>query len=407
MRYGFYKSTFLKLVKKCSNGHLIIKDKKQKYSFGNSLEKETAVIEVLNENFYKKAILHGDIGLGEAFTMKYWDSQSPLKVLLWFLQNSSSLPDLSNSVVNNSLINALNFVDKINERRNLKNDFAKAKQNISFHYDINNDFFQLMLDKTMAYSSGVYITKKDSLEQAQKNKYEMICRKLDLTKESSLLEIGSGWGGFAIYAAKKYKNRITTLTISKEQYEYVKKLIKREKLEKHISIEFKDYRLKKGKFDKIVSIEMIEAIGHKQVSTYLKKCDELLKPGGVILLQAITYPDHYYDAYVKKVNWIQKHIFVGSQLVSIHHVLSELKKNTKISLTDLETISGSYAKTLSAWRKNIVKNKAKLMELGFDDEFFRKWVFYLTYCEAGFATTYINDCQILLTKERENFQLAS
>ncbi len=394
-------------MEKCSNGHLIIKEKKQKHSFGNPLEKETATIEVLNENFYKKAILHGDIGLGEAFTMKYWDSQSPLKVLLWFLKNSSNLPDLSNSIVNSSFVGALNFVDKINERRNLKNDFAKAKQNISFHYDINNDFFQLMLDKTMAYSSGVYATKKDSLEQAQKNKYEMICRKLGLTKESSLLEIGSGWGGFAVYAAKKYKNRITTLTISKEQYEYVKKLIKREKLEKHISIEFKDYRLKEGKFDKIVSIEMIEAIGHKQVSTYLKKCDELLKPGGVILLQAITYPDHYYDAYVKKVNWIQKHIFVGSQLVSIHHMLSELKKNTKISLTDLETISGSYAKTLSAWRKNIVKNKAKLMKLGFDDEFFRKWVFYLTYCEAGFATTYINDCQILLTKERENFQLAS
>ena len=405
MRRNFYKLMFFKKIKEALNGHLIIKENDLKYSFGNPKDKEKALIEVLDKRFYKKMILYGDIGLGESFTAKYWDSDSIFKVLLWFLKNSSTLPNLSNSVVNNSLIGILNFLNKRKEKKNLKNDFTKAKRNISFHYDINNDFFQLMLDKTMAYSSGIYMTEKDSLEQAQRNKYEIICKKLKITKNTSLLEIGSGWGGFAVYTAKKYKNQITTLTISKEQFEYVKKLIKKEKLEKYITIEFKDYRLKKGKFDKIVSIEMIEAIGHKQISTYLKKCDELLKPGGAILLQAITYPDHHYDKYLKKVNWIQKHIFIGSQLVSIQHILTELKKNTDISLIGFETIGVSYAKTLNAWRKNIVKNKNKLMKLGLDDEFFRKWIFYLAYCEAGFATAYINDSQILLAKERENFYL--
>ncbi len=402
MSNNFYKNIFLKYIDKCPNGYLVIKEKGQEHVFGNP-KKEKSVIEVNNPDFYKRVILYSDIGLGESYVDNDWQSESLYNVLLWFLQNSSYLPDMAGSIIQGSLIGGLKFLSNVRENKNRKNDYKKAKENISFHYDLNNDFFKLMLDKTMAYSSGIYKTKKDTLAKSQQNKYETICQKLQLNSQTELLEIGSGWGGFAFYAAKKYKSKVTTLTISQEQFDYVKQLIKKEKMEKYITIELKDYRLKKGKFDKIVSIEMIEAIGHKQTKTFVSKCNELLKKGGAILLQAITYPDHHYESYVKKVNWIQKHIFPGSHLISIQNILTKLKENTTITLDHFENIGQSYAKTLNAWQKNLSQNKAKVFKLGFDESFFRKWFFYLVYCEAGFATSYINDAQILLNKEKDNF----
>ncbi len=396
----------LAILKKAENGQLTIIDGEERFSFGVKKAKEqNAEIKVLNQNFYKRVILFGDIGLGESYTANEWETPALDATLYWFLGNSSYFPNLANSVAQNIFVGSLNFINKLEENKNLKNTLSKAQKNISYHYDLSNDFFSLMLDKTMAYSSGIYDKKHDTLEKAQINKFETICQKLQLDSQSNLLEIGSGWGGFALYAAKKYKCKVTTLTISQEQYKYVKELIKKEKVEKSINVVLQDYRTFNGKFDKIVSIEMIEAIGYQQMKTYLTKCDDLLAKGGTIVLQAITYPDHYFDKYVKGVNWIQKHIFPGSHLVSIEHILRLLKKHTKITLYHLETISSSYAKTLRAWKVNVEKNKKQIMKLGMDEPFFLKWIFYLVYCEVGFNTNYINDVQIVLTKEKDNFTL--
>ena len=255
---------------------------------------------------------------------------------------------------------------------------------------------QKQLGKSVGINPGAEMMA--AVKKAQENKYQKICENIKLKKSDNLLEIGSGWGGFAIYAARKFGCKITTVTISRAQYNYALKKIKKEKLNHLIDIQFKDYRDLGGKYDKIVSIEMMEALGYAYVPLFIKKCSELVKSDGKICYQCITYPDKYYKKYQKNTNYIGKHIFPGGELLSLAQIKKESVKNS-LKVINIDSIGKDYAKTLKIWRKNFLSKKQEILKLGFDEKFFKKWIYYFVYCEVGFETNYIDDLQITLSKD--------
>jgi len=312
--------------------------------------------------------------------------------LLW---DNLGLPDLM-GMIKEFFSGCVSILEKIAHklRRNTKRG---SKKNIKKHYDISNDFYRLWLDETMTYSCAVF-GKNMNLKQAQNNKYKKICERIGLKKGDHILEIGTGWGGFSIFAARHYDVNITTVTISREQYKLAKQRIIDAGLEDKINLKFQDYRDIKGKYDKIVSIEMMEALGYEYVPLFIKKCNTLLKERGKMCLQAITYPDKYFNYYLKSQDYIKKHIFPGGELLSIKQITKEAKKNN-LNLKNIDEIGKDYAITLNKWRKNFIKKKKEIFKLGFDQKFYLKWIYYLIYCEVGFETGYIGNVQILLKKE--------
>jgi cyclopropane-fatty-acyl-phospholipid synthase len=279
-----------------------------------------------------------------------------------------------------------------------RNTREGSRRNISAHYDLGNDMFRLFLDDNMMYSSAIYPDSHSSLEEAAEFKLERICQKLELTENDHVLEIGTGWGGFALYAAKNYGCRITTTTISKEQYELAKKRVESEGLQDKITLLLRDYRDLNGQFDKLVSIEMIEAIGHQYINTYFKKCSELLKPEGMMLIQAITIADQRYKAALKEVDFIKRYIFPGCFIPSNTAMQNAITESTDMRVQDLEDIGFHYARTLHDWQKRFFANIEKVKALGYPDEFIRLWEFYLCYCEGGFAERATSNVQLLLVK---------
>ncbi|HRP68057.1 MAG TPA: cyclopropane-fatty-acyl-phospholipid synthase family protein [Turneriella sp.] len=357
----------------------------------------TAELHVVNPEFYRNTILYGEVGFGEAFVADNWRSPNLNVTLRWFAQNAQHLPGFSGSSVSKYAMNSLGFIYRIKHFIR-PNTLRVSRKNISEHYDLGNSFYELMLGKTMAYSSGIYYNANNSLDDAQENKFEVLCKKLQLNSEDNLLEIGSGWGGFAIYAAKKYKCRITTVTISKQQFDYVSAKIIAEKLESLIEVRFADYRTLKGSYSKIVSIEMLEAVGIENLDTFFGVCNRLLQKDGLIALQYITYPEAKYEQYLKNNDFIQIHIFPGSCLLSNLEVLKSVHRTGDLMLVDLESIGQHYATTLRQWRLNIEKEESQILKMGYSDEFLRKWIYYLTYCEAGFAQRAISDVQIVFSR---------
>jgi cyclopropane-fatty-acyl-phospholipid synthase len=294
-------------------------------------------------------------------------------------------------------MNILKFVNRISYTLR-KNSKTGSKRNISEHYDLSNDFFSLFLDSSMTYSSAHFSHENESLEDAQREKYDRLYRKLKLKPTDHLLEIGSGWGGFAVHAVKNYGCRVTTVTISREQYEYAKERFKREGVEDRIEIRLQDYRDVTGEFDKIVSIEMLEAVGDEYLETYFRKCHEVLKKNGILAVQVITSPDSRYKEFKSGVDFIQKHIFPGSLLPSIAALNRAVNKSGTMHLHDLKEFGLSYARTLAAWKQRFNKNVEQVKMLGFDDRFIRKWNYYLSYCEAGFATRNTNVVQMVYAR---------
>ncbi|HEY9115571.1 MAG TPA: cyclopropane-fatty-acyl-phospholipid synthase family protein, partial [Bacteroidales bacterium] len=270
--------------------------------------------------------------------------------------------------------------------------------NISEHYDLSNEFFQLFLDSSMTYSSAFFETGNESLEKAQQAKYELMCRSINLKATDHVLEIGCGWGGFALYAAKNFDCKVTGITISKRQFELATERVRKANLEKKIKIVFQDYRLMEGKFDKIVSIEMIEAVGHKYFNDYFKKIDALLAKNGIVGLQAIIIPDKKYDEYRKSVDWIQKYIFPGGLLPSLEKINQSVNQTSALNLYSLNEFGLSYTKTLSKWRENMFQNLSQIKDMGFDDKFTRKWEYYFSYCEAAFQQRNINLVQLVYSR---------
>jgi cyclopropane-fatty-acyl-phospholipid synthase len=279
-----------------------------------------------------------------------------------------------------------------------RNTQEGSRRNISAHYDLGNDFFKLMLDPTMMYSSGIFETSTSTLEQASIAKLERICQKLELNANDHLLEIGTGWGGFAIYAAQHYGCRITTTTISQQQYELAIERIEQAGLTDKITVLLSDYRDLQGQYDKLVSIEMIEAVGHQFYDTYFGQCSRLLKPNGMMLLQAITITDQRYAAAVKSVDFIQRYIFPGSCIPSVTSMLDSLTRATDFRLFNLEDIGPHYATTLARWRDNFFAHITEVRKLGYPQAFIRMWEFYLCYCEGGFEERALGDVHMLLVK---------
>lgn len=396
---GFYQSVFHRVMSRATSGQLNLEIGDGTHKYGESGSAEAVSLRVLDDRFFKHAVLHGDIGFGEAFVEGLWDTDDLHGVLSWFLQNGDSNPTFAQGAAKSLVVGGLNFLDKVGHafRRNTRQG---SLRNISYHYDISNDLYRLMLDPTMAYSSGKYSEGVNDLQKAQEKKYETICRKLALKPDLELLEVGSGWGGFAIYAAKHYGCKVTTVTISQQQFDYTRELIESEGMEDRIKVLLQDYRDIEGTYDRIVSIEMVEALGLEYHDTFFKKMNQLLKTQGIMLIQCITFPESSYDRYVQSIDWIAKHIFPGSLLLSQFEVMKSLKRVTDLNIYSIESLGLSYARTLNAWYERFNANLERVRELGFDDTFIRLWNYYLAYCEVGFASRYINDVHIVFSRSQ-------
>lgn len=374
-------------------GKLLLVVDGEKYEFGNDNQIQ-ADIKVLNNDFFKQLVLHGDIGFGEGYMQRYWETSNLTNVISWMILNINNLPSMSGSSKSFSPINLLKFSDSLIQSFK-PNSLKGSRKNISAHYDLSNDFFKLFLDPSMTYSSALFLNDDETLFQAQENKYEQLCQSIHLNKNDHVLEIGCGWGGFAIYAVKNYGCRVTGITISDEQYKYALERVKKEKLDGQIEILFRDYRLVSGKYDKVVSIEMIEAVGHKYFKSYFSKINELLKPTGVLGLQAIVIPDNRYAAYRKSADWIRKYIFPGGLLPSVAKINSSVNQTGNLNLYSLKEMGLSYSRTLKFWHENMQKNLEDIKKLGFDETFIRKWEYYLCSCEAAFKQRNINLVQMV------------
>ena len=283
-----------------------------------------------------------------------------------------------------------------------KNTILGSKKNIQDHYDLSNELFSIFLDETMTYSCGIFESKETTLHESQIRKIDMIIEKAQLKPEDHVLEIGSGWGGLSRRAVEKIGCKFTTITLSEDQYSYVKNMIKNEGLEKNIEVKLIDYRNIEGTYDKVISVEMIEAIGYELFNSYFEKIEAVMKPNGIAVIQAITYPDENYETYRRGCDFIQKFIFPGSLLPSVKVMNESITHNTNMKVTDLERIGPSYATTLNMWSKKFNANKEYIMKLGFDEYFINLWNYYFSYCEAGFSAGTIDDVQMVIEGGKAN-----
>ncbi|CAH0526485.1 SAM-dependent methyltransferase [Vibrio hippocampi] len=355
-------------------------------------DEPNAVIEVKHPEFYRRLLQGGSIAAGEAYMEGWWDS-----------------PDLT-SLMELMALN-LNALDSIEERSGFlkkilyklghwvnRNTEQQSKQNIHAHYDLGNDLYETFLDTNMLYSSALFHSQVETLEQAQINKMDRLCQQLKLTPSDHVMEIGTGWGGMAIYMAKQYGCRVTTTTISDEQYDYAKAEVEKQGLSQQITLLKQDYRKLEGQFDKLVSIEMIEAVGKSYLVSYLKKCQSLLKPKGLMAIQAITIADQRYDYYSNSVDFIQKYIFPGGFLPSITALTGNCTRHTDLIVRDLYDIGPDYALTLQHWRKRFESALEQVKSLGYDERFIRMWRYYFCYCEGGFKAKSISTVHMTLQR---------
>jgi cyclopropane-fatty-acyl-phospholipid synthase len=395
MKHPLPKRLFLQLLGGLKEGFLELVCPEETYCFGSANAEMRAMLVVHNERFYRRALFGGDIGMGEAFMDGDWSSPDLVALVRLAVRNLDQVES------GNRLFSAMSSMADSVRHRLRGNTMSGSRRNISYHYDLGNDFYRLFLDPTMAYSCACYRTPGDSLEQAQLNKYESICNKLDLRASDHLLEIGTGWGGFAAYAARKYGCRITTTTISRRQHDYAKELFAGMGVPgDRITLLLEDYRNLRGQFDKIVSIEMFEAVGLRFYDSYFGTCDRLLKSDGSMVLQTITINEQKFPVYRKRCDWIQKYIFPGSELASVAEILRSLGRCTGLSLFHAEDIGLHYAETLKHWRERFMLRLAEEKAQGFDERFLRMWEYYLSYCEGAFRERHIGDMQLVLTKQR-------
>jgi cyclopropane-fatty-acyl-phospholipid synthase len=374
-------------------GVLRLQDSETSWQFGSgSSEGLAAAIKVQDYRFYRALVLQGTLGAAEAYLEAWWSCDDLVHLFRLLSKNSAVLSGMDGGVASFFLgLCALAHSFR-------RNTASGSRNNVAAHYDLGEDFYALFLDETMTYSAGVFAHPETSLKEASVEKYDRICRKLMLTPRDHVLEIGSGWGGFAVHAARKYGCRVTTTTISRRQFDYAREWISRAGLEGRVTVRCDDYRSLSGAFDKIISIEMIEAVGHEFLDDYFRKCSESLRSDGMMLLQAITIADHAYDRYRRSVDFIQKYIFPGGCLPSISAIGNAVRRATDFRLIHLEDFGSHYAETLARWRVRFWKNIDQVYCLGFDERFIRMWHYYLCYCEAGFLENQIGVAQIVFTK---------
>tara|TARA_R110000823_G_scaffold27609_3_gene80300 strand:+ start:592 stop:1860 length:1269 start_codon:yes stop_codon:yes gene_type:complete len=351
-----------------------------------------AEIHVHDPAVYSQMLSGGSIAAGEAYMRGHWSSPDPLQVTRLFCANMAVLQgfDASQSRVVKLALKAAHFLNR--------NTRTGSRDNISAHYDLGNDFFRLFLDSSMMYSSAVFDDAQVSLEQASRAKLDELCQQLELKPEDHLLEIGTGWGGMAIHAARHYGCRVTTTTISREQYEFARQRVAEEGLADKVTLLCEDYRNLSGSYDKLVSVEMIEAVGHEFYSEYFRTCSSLLKPHGKMVIQAITMADQRYEAARDDVDFIKRYIFPGGCLPSIAVIAGHLAKDTDMQMIHLRDITEDYAITLAHWRERFLARLDAVRALGFGEEFIRMWEYYLCYCEGGFRERVIGTVQLAFAK---------
>ncbi|MXV16112.1 SAM-dependent methyltransferase [Hufsiella ginkgonis] len=395
---GFYQDIVLKVLAGMNRGRLYLTlPCGENITIGDGKGTALARITIVDNEFYKRIILYGDIGFGEAYVDGLWETDNITGVINWVLYNIDNTPVVSGGKSRFIALNLLKWFNKlIHSKRD--NTLSGSRRNIAAHYDLNNDFFTSFLDPTMTYSSAYFFKEGLSLEEAQYAKYERLCRQLHLKATDHVLEIGSGWGANAIYMAKNYGCKVTSLTISEEQLKLARERVNGEGLAGKVEILLMDYRHIRGRYDKIVSVEMLEAVGYKHLDQYFRCCHELLKQEGILAIQVITSPDSRYRSLRNGVDWIQKHIFPGSLLPSVAAINSAVNRTGDMTLVDLKDLGLDYAATLKTWFEQFNQNLQKVHALGFDDAFVRKWNYYLCYCEAAFTMRNINVMQLVYSR---------
>jgi cyclopropane-fatty-acyl-phospholipid synthase len=379
---NLYQKLVFSILKRIKNVGLTVHDPlisgDGKCFFGDSSAELQATLNIHDQAVYKALATGGSIAAAESYIDNQWSSPNLTKLIELFVVCQAQLDELEGK---------MSWLTKIKNKmfhRKNKNSETGSKENILAHYDLGNELYTRFLDPEMMYSSAIYDDHATDLTAAQLNKLQRICERLDLQENDHVVEIGTGWGGLAIYAAQNYGCHVTTTTISDAQFEYAQQRVNELGLSDKITLLKQDYRKLTGQYDKLVSIEMIEAVGFEYYTTFFKKCNDLLKPGGKMLIQAITIADQRFDHYRSNVDFIQRYIFPGGCLPSVQVMCNHLKKDTSMVLHEMHDIGLDYAKTLADWRTNFNKRWDELTEHGFDDQFRRLWNFYLSYCEGAF-----------------------
>lgn len=351
---------------------------------------ETAMIRVQDYRFFTRVLFDGEIGFGEAYMNGEWDTPDLVGLSMLLIKNRDHFSD------GNLLLSYLTRLKEKTDHDRRLNSIKNTPENIRAHYDLSNAFYALFLDRQMLYSCAIYKNMDDTLEAAQEQKMQRIIDQADIRDRHHILEIGCGWGGFAVFAAKRTGCRVTGITVSRAQYDRARRRVKDEGLGDRITILLQDYRHTQGQYDRVVSIEMIEAVGPQFFPTYFKQAQALLKPGGKMVFQAIIIDDSRYEVYCRERDWIQKHIFPGGHLPCMKILKQTISTHTDFDISDIHHMGAHYATTLSQWRDRFLAGKDTVSAMGFDEAFIRKWAYYFSICEAGFAVGGIDNIQMTL-----------
>ena len=396
----FLRARLLSRLAGLRHGRLEVSDALGTTILGSSAAEPAVRLLVADMGFYRRVAAGGSVGAGEAYIDGLWRCSVP------GMDESDALVALVRLLVRNrDLLDGLEsgWATLAGRLRRLwhaarRNTRAGSRRNIAAHYDLSNEFFDLFLSADLMYSSALWNDAADTLEAASARKLEAVCRRLGLTSSDHVLEIGTGWGGFALYAAHRYGCRVTSATISRSQYDLARERVRAAGLEQRIELRLADYRDLTGHYDKVVSIEMIEAVGADHLETYFAALGRLLQPHGAALVQAITIEDHRYEQALRGVDFIQRHVFPGSFIPSVSAMLAANSRASNLTPVALQDFGDSYARTLQAWRRRFLRQLPAVRALGFDERFIRLWEFYLAYCEGGFRERSIGVTHLKLVK---------
>jgi len=393
---GLARRLVVKRLAGIEHGRLVIREGDRETAFGGRIPdgELAATVTVNDPQFFSDIAFGGSIGAGESWVQGHWDCDDLVSLVRIMIRNRALLDGMERGYARLSrpLRKVFHWANR-NTRRG-------AGRNIAAHYDLGNEFFRIWLDESLMYSCAIFERESATLAEAQTTRLDRVCRLLELGPRDHLVEIGTGWGGLAIHAAARYGCRVTTTTISRQQYELARQRIDAAGLGDRITLLLEDYRDLGGQYDKLISLEMIEAVGHDRHETYLAKCAELLRPGGRLLIQAITIEDGRYDRYRREVDFIQRHVFPGSCLLSVGRMRDIIARAGQLEIRSIEDIGRHYATTLHHWRRNFLRRLDEVEALGYPPEFIRLWEFYLCYCEGGFLERAISD--VLLVAERRS-----
>lgn len=389
-----FRKSIASRCKTIKQGYMEVTDCSGKtMQFGDPMSDLTVSLEIHNPRFYRRVVTEGDLGVAQALIDGDFSCNDATNLVQLFIRNLDLTDRLEQPGAR--IIRQFKRVGHWLRR----NTVRRSRKNIEAHYDLGNDFYSLWLDSTMNYSSGVFKSQNDSLESASIEKMDRLCRRLNLKPTDHLLEIGTGWGALACYAAEKFGCRVTTTTISQQQFELAKQRVRDRNLQDQVEVVSKDYRDLEGTYDKIVTVEMIEAVGHQYYDSFFEKCQSLLTPEGQMMMQAIVIADRRYESHIRNVDFISQYIFPGGSLPSISKLTTTASEVGGMRVVELVDITPHYAETLRRWRENFMKQLPAVRDLGYDSKFIRMWNYYLCYCEAAFEERQINTVQMMFSKQ--------